>query len=318
MSIIGQLIRAGIQSDGSNVTIPRGKLIAQNLLPPKGNVWYVDSTVTASGSGVSWARAFKTITEGEAAAAAGDIILASGSFSEAVTLNLAGVKLLGVGPTTNRALWTAAADAKCLTISAVDCHVEGFRFRPPAYSAGVPAGISLSGAYQTQIIGCRFQGKAGSYVGILTDGNNANVLVEGCEFYYLNNVTTVNGTAILGSGYTVGENSGWIVRNNFFHSNINHINCRMRQSFIVGNFFAAGGLAADNSNSATLTVLGLDIHGAVGGNNVVTQNFFGSLYHQACYYGGTNDAWAGNFCVDRTHATQVDATTGISILAPAA
>ena len=86
----------------------------------------------------------------------------------------------------------------------------------------------------------------------------------------------------------------------------------------MGNILPAGGLAAAGTYSATLTVLGIDVHGAAQGYNIVTQNMLGSLYHQACYYGGTADEWSGNFCVDRSHGTQVDATTGLSILAPAA
>jgi hypothetical protein len=307
-----------VVASGGLITVEPGGLI--NVMAPPGSIYFVNSAVTASGAGTSWSTAFKTITEAMAVAVAGDTILIKGSFTAepAVTVSVAGLSLIGVGTTSNQALWTSPADAKSLIINAADCLVQNIRFRPPAYSSGVPAAISLSAANQAKIVGCRFQGKTGSYVGILTDGNNSNVHIEDCDFFYLNNVTTVSGTAILGSGYTVGENSGWLVRNCRFHSNINHINCRMRQSFIIGNYFAAGGLAADSSNSATLTVLGVDIHGATGGNNVVTQNFMGSLYHQACYYGGTNDDWSGNFVTDRTHATQVDATTGLSKVAPAA
>jgi hypothetical protein len=313
------MLRAGIDSDGVDVTIPEGKIHARNLPSRYGNVWHVNSAKTNSGNGKTWNKAFKTITEGYAAASAGDTILITGSFTAEAAINCAkaGVRFVGAGSTSNMALWTSAADAKSLTISAADVLVENIRFRPPAYSAGVPAAIYLTtGANQFTLRGCRFQGKAASWYAVLTDGSGANVRIEGNEFFYMN--TATYGTAIMGTGYAASEPSGWMVVNNLFHSNINHIVCRMRQSFIIGNYFGAGGLAADASNSATLTVLGVDIHGAVAGNNVVTQNFMGSLYHQACYYGGTDDSWAGNFCTDRSHATQVDATTGISILAPAA
>ena len=319
MSWRGAMLRAGIDSDGVDVTIPEGKIHARNLPSRYGNVWHVNSAKTSSGNGKTWNKAFKTITEGYAAASAGDTILITGSFTAEAAINCAkaGVRFVGAGSTSNMALWTSAADAKSLTISAADVLVENIRFRPPAYGSGIPAAIYLTtGANQAVIRGCRFQGKTASWYAIYTDGSGANCRIEGNEFFYIN--TATYGTAIKGATYTTAEPAGWIVRGNFFHSNLNHIECRMRQSFIIDNYFAAGGLAADNSNSATLTVLGLDIHGATGGNNVVTGNFMGSLYHQACYYGGTSDSWAGNFVTDRTHATQVDATTGISILAPAA
>jgi hypothetical protein len=305
---------------------PGGSLVGPNVVP-YGNVFYVDSVLgSAANRGKSWATAKKTITTALALCSAGDTIVIkgkgsstsattnrSGSFNEAVSCSLNGIKFIGVGPVGNEAIWSAPdTTAPCLTITGTDCLVYGIRFAPPVANAA----ISLSGAYQTRIENCHFQGKTGSYYGILTDGNNANVQVINNIFAYINTATYA--TAIKGSGYSVGENSGWIVQGNTFQSNLNHIVCRMRQSFIINNFFAAGGLAANNADSATLTVLGIDLHGATGGCNIVTGNFLGSLYHQACYYGGTDDSWSGNFCTDRSHATPyVDATTGISITAPA-
>jgi len=297
---------------GNQATRPISDFVLYQL---EGTNYYVNSGVTASGNGKSLDYAFKTITEAAAVAVAGDSIYIKGSFNEAVTVAVAGVRIVGIGTTTNRALWTAPdTTAPCLTISAAaDVWVENIRFRPPVANAA----ISLVGAsHQFTVKNCRFQGKTGSYYGIKTDGSQANVHILDSEFWYIN--TATYGTAIYGATYATAEPTGWIVQGNKFHSNLNHIVCRMRQSVITDNVFGAGGLAADGSTSATLTVLGIDIHGATGGINIVTANFLGGLYHQAHYYGGTSDSWSGNFCTDRTHSTQVDATTGISILAPAA
>jgi len=287
-----------------------------------GNKWYVKSTVTTSGDGKSWTYAFKTITEAVAAASAGDIIyLYSGlssatQFNEAVAVtSKAGIRFIGAGTNPNQALWTAPnTTAPALTFTASpDFEVSNIRFRPPLANAAIAlAGVSHNG----RIMGVRFQGKTGSKYGIHTEGGQANIQILDCEFFYINTATGAYG--IFGETYTTAEPTGWILERNKFHSNLNHIVCRMRQSIIRENTFAAAGLLADSSTSATVTVLGIDIHGATGGCNVVTRNDLAGLYHQAHYYGGTNDSWAGNFCTDRTHATQVDATTGISILAPAA
>jgi hypothetical protein len=90
MSIIGQLLRAGIQSDGANIIIPRGNITARNMLPPKGAVYYVDGAVSSSGNGTSWARAHKTIAESETAVGTGGngeiVLLAPGSYSQAAGL----------------------------------------------------------------------------------------------------------------------------------------------------------------------------------------------------------------------------------------
>ena len=307
-----------VVASGGAITVEPGGSI--NIITPRGAIYFVDNSVTASGVGTSWTTAFKTITEAVAVAVAGDTILirndgtTANQYNEAVTVAVKGLSIIGAGTTTNQALWTAPdTTAPCLTIAAAtDCVVENIRFRPPVANAA----ISLTGASNQAVIrGCRFQGKTGSLYGILTDGSQANVHILDNEFWYIN--TATGAYAIYGQTYT-SEPAGWIVEGNKFHSNLNHIVCRMRQSIVRNNTLAAAGLAADGSTSATLTVLGLDIHGATGGCNIVTRNDLAGLYHQAHYYGGTNDQWSGNYCADRSHATQVDATTGISIIAPAA
>jgi hypothetical protein len=279
-----------------------------------GNDWFCDSSVTTSGSGKSWAKAFKTITEAEAAASAGDRIFIYGSFSEAVTSDLAGISYIGAGTGPYQARWTGAADAKCLSLTGVGNRVSNIRFQPPAYSAGIPCAVYIAGGTYSIIDNCRFQGKTASWYAIYTTGDCDNTRIINNEFLYMN--TATYGTAIKSSG--AADISGMIIEGNKFQSNLNHIVAPMKQSTIMGNILPAGGLAAAGTYSATLTVLGIDVHGAAQGYNIVTQNMLGSLYHQACYYGGTADEWSGNFCVDRSHGTQVDATTGLSILAPAA
>jgi hypothetical protein len=316
MSWIGQLRNAGISSNGNDVEIFRGKLYAQNIFSAYGNVWYVDTARSTGGNGRSWGSACKTVSDAVAKASAGDIIfIKAAALNEAVEVTVAGLTLLGVGPTTNRALWTApdTTDPALLFTAAPDFLVSGFRFRPPVANAAISlVDVSHNGL----IADCRFQGKAGSYYGIQSDGKQANVRIERNDFFYLNTLTY--GTAIYGVHGATSDNSGWLIKGNRFHSNLRHIVCPMRQAIIDDNILPAGGLEAAGSMNATMTLLGIDIHGAATGYNIVTRNQLGGLYHQAHYYGGTGDEWVGNFCVDRSHATQVDATTGISILPPAA
>jgi hypothetical protein len=166
------------------------------------------------------------------------------------------------------------------------------------------------------------QGKTGSLYGILTDGAQANVHVEDNEFMYIN---TASAYAIKGAGYVSGDPTGWVIERNKFHSNTNHLVMASRQGFIRENVFAAVGIGP--TGAAALTVLGIDLSGGSSGvgANIVTRNDLGGLYHTACYNPAIatvgapgSDEWSGNFCADRSHATQVDATTGISKLAPVA
>ena len=296
-----------------------GTMLAQEKMSgaqPMGDVFFVDSASGRDGNdGSSKRRPLLTIARAVALASAGDTILIRGTFSEAVTVTgKAGLRIIGVGSNSSEALWQGATDTVSLTIAAnANCWIENIRFRPNTYTAGVPAAIHLTGASkQTYIVNCRFQGRGGSWYAIYSDGQSDNLHILDCEFVYNN--TATYGTAIKSSG--AADLSGVVIQGNLFHSNLNDIVAPMRQSIIRNNVFASTGLLA--AGSAGVTVLGIDIHGAATGLNIVTGNFIGGLYHQACYYGGTADHWAGNYCVDRTHATQVDATTGISILAPAA
>lgn len=301
-----------------------GQAMAQLDIQPMGKIYYADSVKGRAGAGgQSPADACLTLAEATAKMVSYDTLVIRGSFNEAVTITgLTGLRFIGAGPTTNQALWTAPDNATCLTLAASpDCLVEGIRFRPPKYTEGevTPAGVALTGvSHQTIIRNCRFQGKSGSWYGIFTDGAQANVQILGNQFVYLN--TATYGTAIKGTmASALAECTMWVIKGNTFHSNLNHIACVQRMSQITENWFGAEGV--DPAGAAQTTVLGIDIHGTAGAvaANVVTLNWLGGLYHQACYYpAGETDAWKGNWCEDRTHTTQVDATTGISKAAPAA
>lgn len=277
----------------------------------EGTFYYVNSGVTASGNGRSLTYGYKTITEAVAVAVAGDTIYVKGSFNEAVTVAVAGLRIIGIGTTSNRALWTAPdTTAPALTIAAAaDVVIENIRFRPPVANAA----IELTGvSHQFQMYNCRIQGKAGSHYGIKTDGKQANVRIEGNEFYYIN--TSSYGIAIYGHTYDGAEPAGWIVKNNYFHSCLKYISCRMRQSIITGNFFAGKGLIANGTMAAITT--GIDISGATGGCNLVQGNFLGGDYSTATYVSGTDDNWIGNISDDLAE-TEVDTTTGTTIAVPA-
>jgi hypothetical protein len=176
------------------------------------------------------------------------------------------------------------------------------------------AAIEMTGAsHQAQIIDCRFQGKAGSYYAIYTDGAQANVRIEGCEFYYNN--TATYGAAILGHTYASSEPAGWMIEGCKFHSNLRHIECRMRQSVIQNCVFSGKGLLANGSMGASTK--NIDISGATGGCNLVTKNLLGGDYsNTGGYTAGTDDNWTGNYA-DDVSETEVDAS-GLTITVPAA
>jgi hypothetical protein len=305
-----------VVASGGKITVQAGGQI--NVIAPKGTLYFVDSVSGVAGNdGLGWATALATIAAAVAKAVAGDTILLKGSFSEAVTVAVAGVSILGAGTEPSEATWTLVADPSgaCLTITAASCVVRNIKFRPPAYaSSGTPKAISLSGAHQAEITDCLFQGRAGSHAAIYTDGNNANVLVARNRFLYLN--TATSGCAIQGGGYTVGENSGWIVEDNVFHSNVKHIDCRMRQSVIRRNLFGDYGLGP--AGSGIQTTVHCNISGATGGWNHVYDNQMEGDYATTAnsYVAGTNDSWYGNKCEDIAETEVVPSE--VSSVVPAA
>lgn len=317
-----------VVADGGRINVEAGGQIS--VLESYGNIYRVDSGNgnDTTGDGSSWSKAFKTIAAAVLVLASGDTLFIRGTgFNEAVTITgLTGIRIVGIGNNPNCALWTApdstaSVSGKALTLDASpDWRIENIRFRPPKYlSGGVPAAVALTGvSHNGKLIGCRMQGKSGSWYGLLTDGYQANVQLLDNEFYYIN--TATYGTAIkfvIAGG--AAEPTGWVLKRNIFHSNLNHIVCIMRQSVIEENTLGGAGISA--TGAANDTVLGIDLSGTTAGiaANIITKNVLGGVYNQDHYVpAGATDSWKGNYCEDRTETTEVDATTGLSKLPPAA
>jgi hypothetical protein len=299
---------------GKLIIDPGGQLIP---LSPRGNVWFVDSTVTATGDGKSWDTAFKTITEAVAAASAGDTIkIWSGTgtanqFAESVTVTaLAGITIEGGGTNPDQAVWTGLAGHALTFAGSADFTVRNIRFRP----ASGYAGISLTGASSYGIIeGNRFQGTTGSKYGILSDGQQSGVKVLGNDFMYMNAATCYGIYAPIYG--TTAENSSWQISRNNFHSNTYHIKGNFRYSEISKNIFSGFGLLSTGAQGAPTKCLDLTPASGSVGNNQVTQNMFGGAYTAALYVSASaTEDWIGNYCA----ITATTGTFGLTVAVPGA
>lgn len=264
----------------------------------RGNRWFVDSTNGSdSDSGKSWTSAKATIAAAVAVASAYDEILIRGSFTEAVTVTLEGLKLIGVGPSTYGARWGAANDAVCLTINATNVEVRNIRFTPPAYAAdrGTCA-IKLSAANYARISHCRFQGKTGSQAAIYSPVcNSDNVEISDCEFQYLN--TATYGAGIKGVEAGGLSYSAWRILRNTFASCVTAIDINCRVARIEGNVLNEYGISAAGAVGAVMT-MGIDLSGTSSGANAVVGNQLGGTYSATLYkVGASGDQWAGNLNV---------------------
>lgn len=305
------------------IYVPRkGRAIqdfVNKIVTPLGasSFWFVDSTNGADTyDGRTWNSAVKTIAKAVAKASAGDVIYIKGSFSEEVTVGstLTGLSIIGLGTGPQEAQWTGDADETCLTINATCVLVEGIKFRPPAYSSGTPAAISIgTGASYSKIRNCRFQGKTGSRYAIYAPATGAdNVEISDCEFIYMNNVTTVSGSAIVGLSAAVAY-SAWQILRNQFNSCVVCIDLPGRCCHVVGNTLLLAGNKADATLGTVMTT-GIHLDGNASGCNVVTLNQLGGTYGASLYKVGNGtgaaDQWAGNYNVGMT-------TTGTTVANPA-
>jgi len=263
----------------------------------KGKCWFVDSTATSLGDGTAWDRPFLTITDAYAAAAAGDTIYISGSFltEAAITCSKAGLSFVGVGNAQKQAQWSSATDTMTLTIAAAYVRVENIYFKPPTYTAGIPASIALSGANYAQIIGNRFQGQTASWNAIYSAVcNSDNVTIAGNEFMYLN--TATYGCAILGVEAGGLSYSGWKIVGNTFESCVKAVNINGRVCLIEGNHFATSGINAAGAGAAVAGAGYLDLSGTSSYGNLVHGNYLGGTYNATLYVAGAaGDDWAGNY-----------------------
>ena len=293
-----------------NMNIGVGSKLKQALAAAffkPGTTWYVNSAMSVSGDGLSWATAKKTIAEAVSAAASGDTLLMKGTFTEAVACAKS-LSFIGVGPTVDNCVWMeSAAGQTLLTLTGTDCYIRGIRFRVPT-TAGIA--IDMVNSDYTVIEGNYFQGRTGSYYAIYAAGGAACKIINN-NFAYLN--TDTFGCGILGKSTTVMP-AGWEIAFNTFHSNLRHIMASIRQSFVHDNMFQEVGLKPDNT-ALTATVK-LDIYGEIAGSqyNTVTRNmFFGTYSISAGYKPGTSDNWYGNKSnyISQTGVTAEGTTTAV-------
>lgn len=282
------------------VTTRDAERIVQAVVVPAGSagVWYVNSvTGSAANDGKTPATALATIAAAVALAAAGDTIYISGSFSEAVTVTLAGLSLIGSGTCPKGAIWTSATDTVCLTINAERVVVENIYFKPPAYTASrATSAITLSSASYAKIRKCRFQGQTGSQIAIYSPVcNSDNVEISDNEFRYMN--TSTYGAAILGVEAGGLSYSAWRILRNVFSSCVIAIDINGRLCDIQGNTIAYAGIAATGAGGNVLAT-GIDLSGTSSYANQVHGNYLGGTYSAGLYkVGATGDDWAGNYTI---------------------
>ena len=270
-----------------------------------GNAWYVNATTGSdSNAGTTVNSPTKTIAAAVALASANDtIVIGPGTYTENVTVSLAGLRLIGAGTSVKQVIWTStdggtAATAYSLSLSAANCEVAGIYFKVPAYvsSAGV-CSINLSNASYANIHDCRFQGQTTSYAAIYSAVENSdNVTIARCDFTYLNTASHGVGIYTLASGGL--SYSFWKIENcNFSSCVTNILLAGARLAVIKGNVFDVVGVNASGT-IGTVTTLGIELDGTSSGGNQVHANYLNGAYSSTLYkVGVSGDDWSGNYAI---------------------
>jgi len=196
MSFKGQLLKAGIESDGKNITIFDGTLTAGNVWVPFGNVYYVSKDGSDDNNGLTWAEAFLTVAKAITTMnariswsaspwAENDICyIGPGTYAEALTSLPYGCALIGAGhdyrdaqfgtkikPASGSPVNVGAAINSLFqnigfesadTSAAFDadilnnCGFDGCYFTGPAETSTMAAGIVTKDAVMNRILNSQF------------------------------------------------------------------------------------------------------------------------------------------------------------------
>lgn len=280
--------------------------------PRIGTTYFVDANNGAdTNTGLSWDRAFLTMSKALTSVASGDTIRFVGKIREQLTapVQVFDVTIIGEGNRPRHAdstpdggqeatnTWTTPASgattAPLLKVMQQGWRFENILFAGPTDHACVQlyrdasSGDDERDASHAEFIGCRF---ASGYNGISDTGGCFGVLVRECRFQALTNF------AILGVGNIGVGQSMWIVEDNHFYGFTNGVKIAAFGCRIKGNTFTDGG-------TPNTTVV-LNTNNGGGADNFVVDNYFQTAtanFNTPDVVGTATDVW-WNVSIDATSA----------------
>ena len=226
-------------------------LIGSGPVMTTGKVFFVHATTGSDGNnGESPEQPFATLDYaiGRCTANKNDIIIVMPGHAEtvtsAITVDIAGLSIIGIGNGTNRPAFTCNAAIDCIDVTANNVLIENLYF-PASTLTGVTSRIN-AGATHLTVRCCKFQCGQYDLESITVPAAGIDLTVEGCHF-----IVSANGpdAAIeIESASAVGL----IVRNNIFdggddtnawdasavNSDVAHLNCLVVDNMSVFGAFA--------------------------------------------------------------------------------
>ena len=272
-----------------------------------GKTYFVDSTNGSDqNKGLNNLRPFKTLTKAFATVTHYDtIMLSGGNFTgnyttpanaDAAFVSVRGFKIGPYGLST----WMGAttASSPIIDLKARGWNFSDIEFDCPTAAGAINMNKSDDGSTDRPdfmtVEDCIFTtGK----LGIVVDGGATYATIRGCRF---DQMTTSGAYAISVDNTSHSLPQHWLVENNQFMTNVNHIGPigagkGWMNSTFRGNVFLKEGIG---QNTTTI----LDIRDAGGGGNIVVDNYFdiakSGSGSNATVRGNTSDYGAGNWMND--------------------
>lgn len=216
----------------------------------KGNTWYVDGDVSASGDGTSWTNAYKTIQEAVTAASPEDTVYIAArthtdytgdpvSYAETIIIPYAtnNLSLIGVGRGRTQGglpqIKKATGTTSLLTIRAPGCYIANLGFNGAGRTGGggilLDSDYAAKDAFGTTIENCHFKNcrgttatnaATGGAINWSATGNSWQVLIRGCRFY-----KNVGDIVLMGTSSTVPQDV--VVENCVFSGPAANVDCNI-------------------------------------------------------------------------------------------
>jgi hypothetical protein len=273
------------------------------IRPAAGPEVWVNTEAEAFGTGATPDRPFETVAEAfthiAAVGESNGVLYVQGDIREEATAPLGvygwriqgavggrprhstsgGVAVAGNGVNWREPASGATTGGALLTLLEQGWEVQDILFVPKSDGTALRLSrresASIPDASHAVIRGCKFIGAAtATCLGIEDDGGCHHVLVELCEFNTLD-------SGIVNTSATIANPLRWMVRNNIFMNNDEHIDMPFTESVVLANVF----------DEATTNV---ETDGGAGGNFVI-DNYFqedqASITNGNGYAGHANDVW---------------------------
>ena len=269
----------------------------------KGITYYVNANSGVdTRSGKSWRKAFLTMSKAFSVIASGDTICFVGKIREQLVtpVQVFDVTVIGSGNRLGHAdstpsggqlaanTWSPPASGAVVGKATVRVLQQGWKFNNILFTmesatvAGVEivrdaaAGDSERDASHTVVSGCRFAGAGiGVRCGVAALFTEIPNDVEVVGSLFMDTTTAISGAI---------QGADWLVHQNYFRRNTNHIVAQFAGAHIVENIFS------DHTTQS------IDLNGGTG-KNIITKNYLSGTFSEAGGYrkANANDEWAGNF-----------------------